>query len=175
MGDADLFVQNGTESEHVTSYQNVTAAPDPSTIVEISPDRGLFLHIENGVPQGENPGVPLYMDLRDSNDDPLPASTSGYFRLKLPDEAEGNKVSRRIATIQHWNANSITQQRDVDNVDASKVVFQGPGGASVPAIEVRDNDQLQFVIDSTAQIDWNNSEWYVDTVATSQSDLQRRG
>lgn len=178
MADADLFAQNGTTGDFVSTFQNVTGAPGHTPIFEVNPDRGLFIRLANQVASGQEIGVPVYFKLRDTNSNALPASTSAYFTMQVAGQEQAQKVSAKRATIQHWNSNTISEQRDDDNIDAAKFVLQrpetSPTSEPVNALEVRDVDALRLEIDSSAQIDWSNSELYVDSNATTKGSLDRR-
>ena len=178
MADADLFIQNGNAGDFVTQLTNSPSSPGATPIAEITPDRGLFVRIANAVSKGSERGVPVYMRLRDSNNNLLPASTAAYFEMEIQGQEQAHKVSAKRAQISHYVANDLTTQRNTDNVDTSKFVLQRPETSPVSqpasALEVRDIDSLYFSIDSSAEIDWSNSEWYVDTEATDKGSLSRR-
>jgi len=178
MADADLFAQNGNSASSVNTYQNVPSAPDPTPVFEVDPDRGLFIRIANRVASGQELGVPVYMKLRDSNNNDLPASTSAFWTMTVQGQEQAHKVSAKRATMQHYLSNTITQQRDKDNIDAAKFVLQrpetGPTSEPVNSLQIRDVDTFRLEIDSSATIDWSNSELYIDTNATTKGALNRR-
>ena len=170
----DLFSVEGNDAEYVDTHANHPTTPGADPIVEISPDRGLFIRLLNKIAKTTEPGIPVYMDLRDSNGDPLPPSTSAYFALKLQGMEEPAKVSQKRGNISFWTSNDITTQRDTDNVDGSLFVLTRPeteGGQTVPQIDVRDIDVLYFNIDGAAAVDWDESEFYIDTNAVQEGSL----
>lgn len=171
MPSSDLFAVNGNSADYIATYQNVPSSPGATPVVEVDPDRGRFIKLLNNLNKTNTLGIPLYMKLRDSNGDHLPASTSGYLALKLSGMEEAVRVSEKFGNFSHYLANDITTQRDVDNVDAATWELQEPeteGGDPVGAITVRDIDALYFNIDSSATVDWSNSEWYADTAAVQE-------
>jgi ABC-type transport system substrate-binding protein len=69
-----LYAAEGTTSNYVTTQTNTTGQSTP--ILTISPDDGVGLVVQNQVDVGDKRrGIPIYMDLRDSNDDALPLDT----------------------------------------------------------------------------------------------------
>ena len=71
-------------------------------------------------------------------------------------------------------SNDITTQQDTDNVDGSLFALQEPetnGSALVENIDVRDIDALVFKIESAQAIDWDNSEFYIDSSAVREGSL----
>lgn len=171
---ADLFAVEGSTSDYVTTYDNYPTSPGADEIVEISPDRGLFVRILNAVAKANQPGVPVYMKLRDSSGNPLPANTSAFFSIEVQGMEEPSKVSEKRGNLSFYISNDITTQRDIDNVNGSLFVLTRPeteGGQRVEKIDVRDIDSLYFKIDSAAAIDWDQSEFYIDTAATSEGRL----
>jgi hypothetical protein len=115
--------------------------------------------------------VPVYFKLRDNNGDHIPANSVGYFSLKLSGMEEPVRVSQKRGNLSHYLANGITKQRDVDNVDAATWTLLEPetqGGDPVKTITVRDIDALYFKVDSSATIDWAQSEFYIDMDAVQE-------
>lgn len=170
----DLFAVNGSTSDNVETFQNYPASPDADTVVRISPDRGMFITILNEIAKTSRPGVPVYMKLRDSTGSQLPPDTEAYFSLKLQGMEEPVKVSKKKGNISFYVSNDLTVQRDVDNVDNAVFRLQKPeneGGDVVGSITVRDIDSMEFKVDGSAQIDWSQSEWYVDDEAAEEGSL----
>jgi hypothetical protein len=170
----DLYAVEGNSADEVETYPNVPASPDPDAVVEISPDRGLFLRIANAIAKASRMGVPVYMKLRDADGNHIPTNTSAYFALEVQGMEEAVKVSEKKGNLSFYSTNDITTQRDTDNVDGALFELQEPeteGGDTISALRVRDIDALYFKIDSAAEVDWNNSEWYIDSEATDEREL----
>jgi len=140
---------------YATEKTNDTTG-EPSPILEIEPDDGLFLRIVNAARRGTAPGVPIYMDLRDSNDDPLPIGTEVRFQFETPSMNDRQTVSQVVDNIQTWKNLTIQEQQDEEYVDATKIELEGA------ALNVRDIDSFYFSIASDTQIDWTNSAWYME-------------
>jgi hypothetical protein len=169
----DLFASEGSTAEAVTVAQNAPASPRPTPILEITPERGQFLRFLNNVAQGDQGGMPVYMDLRDSNGDKLPTSTSLYFAVEPSGHESTMKVSEVLKNISQYVKLGISEQRNVDNIDSVKIELQAPenapnGGDSVSKVDVRDIDTLYLMCDSPAQIDWAQSEVYIESNAVEQ-------
>jgi len=152
--------------EYATELTNDTGDTDP--ILEISPDSGLFLTIVNMVVRGSGEGIPVYADLRDSNDDQLPIGTSIRFQYEAPGDSDRTTVSDVRDNIQPWNNLSISQQQDEEFVDSVKIPLEGGPGQQ---INVRDIDSFYVTIESSAQIDWSNSQLYIEGNAVTESPM----
>jgi len=147
--------------ENVIQLVNDTGKVSP--ILEISPDTGLFYRIRNAVNRGSDPGIPMYFDLRDSNDDPLPVGTSVRVEFESPGDEQRNIVSEVRDNIQPWLNLSIRDQQDEEYIDSVKVPLKGP------ALTVRDIDTMYVSIESSAAVDWDNSEFYLEGNAVTES------
>lgn len=145
-------------SSEATQQTNATGQLTP--ILEFDPEEGTVLQIRNRVAKGKESGVPIYMDLRDAADNPLPDDTEVMLRVDVPSRDQPVQVSERLRNIAGYNALSMTEQRNEENIDATKVELQGG------VINVRHFDKLRVDVVSSAQIDWSNSELYVDSKAT---------
>lgn len=170
----DLFAVNGSTSDDVETFDNYPASPGADTIVSISPDRGLMLRLLNKIKKATQLGLPVYMKLRDSNGDPLPADTSAFFSITVQGMEEPAKVSEKRGNLSFYLANDITTQRDVDNIDGSLFVLTTPeseGAERVSHLDVRDIDDFQFKINASQQIDWSQSEFYIDSDAVREGSL----
>ena len=141
-------------SDEATQETNKTGVTTP--ILTATPDQGTLLRLLAAVSVGKAAGLPIYMDLRDSNDDPLPVDTSFVLRALRPTNDEPVTVSVKEDNIASWNNLSVAEQRNEDNVDAVKIELKGDH------VNVRDKDFLRFEVESSAQIDWSNSELYVE-------------
>lgn len=170
----DLYASEGASSEQITTYPNVPASPGADSVVEISPERGLFLRITNAISKASRMGVPVYAKLRDTNGNHIPTDSASYFALRVQGMEEPVKVSERRGNVSFYSTNDLTTQRDTDNVDGSLYELQEPeteGGEPVKALRVRDIDALFFKVESSAEIDWSQSEFYVDSEATEEHEL----
>lgn len=172
MAGADLFIVNGTASDYVTPRTNTTGQATP--IMEISPDRGLFLRFLNAVAKGSERGMPAYGKFRDSGSAHLPANTSLYWALEVQGMEQPVKVSEKKGNVSFYISNDLTTQRDKDNVDGSKFILTEPETNQNPGpvnhINVRDIDAMYLMCESSTQIDWDTSEVYVDTNAVQQGE-----
>ena len=169
---ADIYISNGSASEVVVKHTNAAGIERATPILEIDPDRGTFLRLLNRVARGDEVGIPVYMKLRDANGDPLPTNTLVKFELERAGGEDQHKVSEEVKQISFWNSNDITTQRDVDNIDNAKVTLEYPEAASengaAPFHDVRDVDSFYVSVESAAEIDWNESEFYFDTAAIEE-------
>ncbi|MBX0322470.1 hypothetical protein EGH21_05440 [Halomicroarcula sp. F13] len=170
----DLFASEGKTADAVTVSQNAPSSPVPTPILEIDPNRGQFLRFFNKVAKGAAQGIPIYLDLRDSNDDPLPVNTTLYFAIKPNGHTTNILVSEVVESIDQYVTLSISEQRNVDNIDAAKLTLQFPethpekAGDPTEFVDVRDIDQLFLFCDSQAQVDWSNSSAYIESDAVEQ-------
>ncbi|WP_254272166.1 hypothetical protein [Haloarcula marina] len=170
----DLYASKGKSAEAVTPVQNAPSSPVPTPILEISPERGQFLRILNQIARGEMQGLPLYLDLRDSNGDPLPVNTTLYLVIEPNGHTGQLVVSEVVESIDQYVTLSITEQRNVDNIDACKLTLQFPeshpskAGEPTPYVDVRDIDTAYLMCDSAAQIDWSESQAFIDSAAVEQ-------
>lgn len=151
-----------SEITHLSQYatQKTNSTGELSPILEFDPENGTVEQIKNNVEKGSEEGVPVYMDLRDANNNPLPNDTEVLFRVDVPSKEQPIVVSERLENIAAWNSLSLTEQRNDENVDAVKLDLKGK------VINVRHFDLLRVDIVASAQIDWANSEFYVDSKAT---------
>ena len=172
---ADIYISNGDSSDVVVEHTNAAGIDRATPILELDPDRGTFLRLLNRVNRGDEVGIPVYMKLRDSNGDPLPTNTLLKFELERAGGDDAHKVSEEVKQISFWNSNDITTQRDVDNIDASKIVLEFPEASSnsgaAPYHDVRDVDSFYVSVESAAEIDWSQSEFYMDTSAVKEGSL----
>ncbi|MGB9953689.1 hypothetical protein ACOZ4F_14985 [Haloarcula marismortui] len=169
----DIFASEGAAAEAVTTAQNAPGSPVPTPILEITPERGQFLRFLNRVAKGQESGIPIYMDLRDANGDPLPTKSELFLAIEPSGHETTMRVSEALKNISQYNQLSVNEQRNVDNVDSVKVELQNPeglpnGGQPTDKIDVRDIDTLYLLLDSPAQIDHSNSEIYIDSNAVEQ-------
>jgi len=168
----DAYASEGSTSEYVETHTNAAGVDRPTPILEIDPDRGTFVRLLNRVERGSEIGIPIYMKLRDASGDPLPTNTQLTFELERAGGDDQHKVSEKVEQIAFWNQNDLTTQRDADNIDSSKVVLEYPEAASesgpAPFHDVRDIDSFYISAQSAAEIDWSQSEFYVDNAAVKE-------
>lgn len=145
-------------SSESTQQNNTTG--QLTSVLDHDPEEGTALQIKNRVAKGSEAGVPVFMDLRDSNDNALPNDTEVILRVDVPSKEQPVVVSEKIRNIAAWNSLSMTQQRNEENIDAVKIELQGE------VVTVRHFDTLSVDVESSAQVDWSNSELYVDGKAT---------
>jgi len=145
-------------SQYATQQTNVT--DQPTSILAFEPEDGTRLQIKNGVAKGDEKGVPFYMDLRDSANNPLPNDTEVILEVTVPSRSKPLAVSEEVTNIASWNSIDLGDQRNEENVDQMKIELEGN------VVNVRYFDQLDIIVTSSAQIDWANSELYVDGKAT---------
>lgn len=166
MSDGAIQIYNGDTSGPVTKKTNVTGQMTP--ILQVSPDRGNILRVENMVTRGEQIGVPVYMDLRDSNDNPLADNTKVQWEFSPSNSDSLYRISRRLSNIAHYNDKTVAEQTDVDVIDRFKQVLTEPefeGSDPVRFIQWSDIEDVYLSISSASQIDWGNSIVEVEPTA----------
>jgi len=134
-----------------------------SPILSFSPESGLFFRILNMVQRGREEGLPIYFKLRDSSGNLLPVGTSVAFKFETPSDEQAHIVSEVRDNIQSWNNLSIRDQQEAEYVDSVKIPLKGR------ALTVRDIDTAFVVVDSTKQVDWDNSEMYIEGNAVTEA------
>ncbi|MUW13918.1 hypothetical protein GJ633_04020 [Halorubrum sp. CBA1125] len=150
--------------EYATEQTNNTG-DGASPILEISPEDGLFLEILNAAARGSAPGIPIYADLQDDQGNNLPIGTSIRFEYERPSDEQRNRVSEVRDNIQPYNNLSIQDQQDEEFIDAVKVPLLGS------ALRVRDIDSFYVSIDSSEEIDWSNSQLYIEGSVVNESPM----
>lgn len=139
-------------SSEATQQTNTTG--QMTSILDVDPDDGTRLEFAPSVAKGSERGLPLIMDLRDANNNPLPDDTEVLIKVERPtDEDDGIQVADKEPNINAWNSLTLTKQRNEENIDAVKVAMRG-------VIRVRYVDTMHILVDSSAQVDWTNSELY---------------
>jgi hypothetical protein len=139
-------------SDIATQKTNVAGVTTP--ILEVQPDNGTLLKLLNYVSTGAAEGLPLIGKFRDSNGNEFPTDTTVIFEVERPTDDEATAVSVAEDNIAAWNGLSTQEQRNEENIDSVKVELQGS------AVNIRDKDVLTVEVDSSAQIDWSQSELY---------------
>jgi len=125
-----------------------------TSILSVEPEQGTMLKLRNYVSTGAAEGLPLIAKLKDQNGNDLPADTELVLRVERPTDDEPVTVSIKADNIAPWNGLSTSEQRNEENIDAVKVELQGS------AVNVTHNDILTVEVNSSAKIDWANSELY---------------
>lgn len=170
----DIYAATGSTSDYVTTATNATGTDRPTPIMQVSPERGTFLRFLNKVARGEEIGMPVYFKLKDSNGNPLPNNTELTFEAKQAGHNDEVTVSVKLKNISFWQNNSITTQRNKDNIDNAKVELQYPESAEKsgarPHLDIRDIDDLYVSAVSSAAVDWSQSEFYFDSQAVKQGE-----
>lgn len=139
-------------STEATEVVNTTGVR--TSILDVTPEDGTALILYN-MAEGAA-GIPLYMDLQDSNGDDLPTGTEFALEFKSNIDDQFSAVSHVLDNIQPWNARGIAEQQNEEYVDSVRVPLKGP------RLNVREVDTLRVAIQSSAQIDWSNSALYFD-------------
>ncbi|WP_435318475.1 hypothetical protein [Haloarchaeobius sp. TZWSO28] len=164
MGES-LYAAEGTTSDYVTTDTNVTGQLTP--VLEIQPDDGVGLIIKNAVDVGQKrSGFPIYADLRDSGDNPLPLDTQVAIGYESPTDDSLQVVSIPLSNISSFRKKTIQEQQNRENVDSVKVELKSG------RLEIRDIDKAYLLLDSSAQIDHANSEVYIEPDAVEEVDIE---
>lgn len=139
-------------SDIATEETNTTGELTP--ILTVDPSDGTLIRLLNSVSTGDARGLPIIAKLKDSNDDDLPTDTKLILRVDKPTTDSPVAVSVAEENIAPWNNLTTAEQRNEENIDSVKIVLKGS------AVNIRDADTLRFEANSSAQIDWSNSELY---------------
>lgn len=153
--------------EFATQRTNTTGEPTP--ILEISPDSGLGLVIANAVARGKAQGIPIYASLQDAGGSDLPLGTSLRLEYERPTDEQRNRVSEVRDNIQPYRNLTIQDQQDEEFVDAVKLPLLG-GRGQRPT--VRDIDTWYVTIESSTQIDWANSQLFIEGNAVQRVPME---
>jgi hypothetical protein len=146
--------------------QLTNAANVETPVLEISPENGTMLTFLNNFPSGDSAGFPVFMDLRDSNNNPLSTGTSLVLTGQRPTDDKPVAVSTEEDNIASWNNLSIKEQRNEENIDAVKIELKGD------EVHIRDKDKLFIELESADQIDWSNSEVYIPRQAVEKQSYE---
>ena len=150
--------------------QNITDVFSP--ILEIQPKDGLALLIAGMVDQGEERGVPIYLDLRDANDNQLPTPTSVGLQFEQPGADDRTTVSHKLSNIRPYNSLTLNEQQNPDHIDRVKHVLKGTKQAlekgKMPRLGISDVDRAYLSIESSKVVDWSKSTAYIDRNAVSE-------
>jgi hypothetical protein len=138
-----------------TATEETNQVDRRDTILAFSPNDGLLLQVRNSIAAG----VPVYLKLRDSNDDPLPLDTELTFRFDAPQLDSPVVVSEILSNIRTYRQLSLTEQQNDEYIDQVAIEFEGLG------VDVSQIEELELAIESSAQIDWTYSEAELDRKA----------
>ena len=146
-----------------TEKTNVTGVMSPA--LTFTPNDGLALVLKGLVASGQERGIPIFMDLRDSNGDPLPEDTEIAFQYEAPRMDQPQTVTHPIDHIRPWNSLTLNEQQDEEYIDRTKIELKNTEEAlaegETPTLNVRDIDRLHFSINSSTEIDWGQSRFYI--------------
>lgn len=145
--------------DRVTQENNTTGVRTPILVVD--PDQGTKLVFKNRVPVGTAPGIPVYADLRDSNNNQLPNDTELILTAQRPEDNDFSAVSEVVGNISFYNNNNISEQQSEERIDQGKIELDGE-------LHIRDVDTLRVEANSSVQISWSNSEFYFDRRAVEE-------
>ena len=163
----DLYAALGNTTDQVITHQNTAGVRTP--ILEVSAERGTFTRLLNHVAKGSETGLPVYFTLKDSAGNLLSMNTSIRFEAEGAGMSDSVKVSEEVETINHWQNNDLTTQRNVDNVDASKIELRypeiSPKNGERDHVDIKDTDTLYVTAEAAEVVDWSKSEWYFDSNA----------
>jgi hypothetical protein len=147
-------------SSEATELTNTTGTRSP--ILEIQPDDGLVFLIDAMVSRGNEMGIPIFAELKDSNDDDLPQDTEIALEFETPNDDQAYAVTEPKQNIRAYNSLSVKDQQNEEYIDAIKHVLKGQG------LAVEDVDKLYVSIDSSEQIDWSNSRLTISENAVQE-------
>jgi len=163
MGES-LYAAEGNSSNYVTTQTNV--AGQLTSVLEISPDDGVGLVVHNSVDVGDREGFPIYIDPRDGANNQLPLDTELAIGYEAPTDDSFRVVSIPLSNISTYRTKTIQQQQNRDNVDAVKFELKDS------RLEIRDIDTAYLLMNSSTQIDHSNSEFYIDSDAVDEVDIE---
>lgn len=164
----EIYADAGVTADGVTTQANDTGHMTP--ILTLEPDQGTWIRILNSVSQGVKAGLPLFLDLKDTNGDDLPSNTRLVFRVKRAGMTRAVEVSKELKSIAFWNMKDINTQQDKDQIDNTKLELaypeaSGQQNAARSHVDVRDIDEFQVCIESTTQVDMSKSAVYLGSEA----------
>jgi len=147
----------GTEKVEAAEETNVPG--QMTDILAFSPIDGIHLTLHN-----RGGGIPIQLDLRDANDDPLPLDTKLEIVYDAPHLQRPQTVSETLGNIGTYNRLSIKEQQNEDYIEQTRIALNGG------KLEIRSIDEVSIAVLSSEQIDWSNSRAYVakENVSTRQ-------
>jgi hypothetical protein len=147
-------------SDIAEQVENTTGVMSP--ILRIDPTDGTLLTFLNRVDVGTAEGLPLFFKLYSdaAGTTELPNDTEVQLLAKRPEDSRLRPVSVVEDSLSVWRENSISQQRNEEIIDQTKLELQSPDGQDAARVNVRDVDEFAVAVRSSAQIDWTESELY---------------
>lgn len=133
-------------------------------ILRIQPRDGLALILQNSVQVGKERGIPLVAELQDSNGDDLPLDTDLAFGFQRPGDDDFSVVSEVRDNIEPFRQLSLTEQRDEQLVDATKIQLK----EGADRLVARHTDEILILVESSAEIDYSNSRLSLNENAVRQ-------
>jgi len=166
----DLYAVQGETPIEVEVQENVPGVMTP--ILTVQPDRGHWLRFLNDVAKGSEDGIPLYIDLVDTNGDPMPATTQLVLKARGSQMTEAVKVSELLRTISYYNQHSIKEQRNEEVVDGAKIELEWPENSQKtgarPHVDITDLEELQLCALSPQVVDPGAFTVHFDTNAVEE-------
>lgn len=147
----------GTRQVNATEKTNV--ANQPTSVLSLSPIDGMMFAVSN---MGGR-GFPVQMKLQDAAGDPLPLDTEVTFRWDAPHLDQPQVVTHKLSNLGTFRRLSITQQQNEEYRDRTRIELKD----NASRVVVEDIESLELFVDSSAVIDWSNSEVYFDDKAVT--------
>lgn len=171
----DLYAANGNSVAEVETMQNTAGVMTP--ILKIVPERGMFLRFLNNIVKGEGTGLPLYFKLRSAADTLLAMNTNVQLQASVAGMNGRMNVSELVQSIDFWNNNDLTTQRNKDNVHNAKINLTHPESSPQSgireSIDIRDIDAFYVSIEASQVVDHAYTEFYVESDAVEEYSRQQ--
>lgn len=149
-------------SSEATEEQNTPGILSP--ILRIEPDDGLALVLQNNVNVGDEAGIPVAANLENSDGEDLPIETDLALGFRQPGDDDFTVVSEVKSDIEVFNLLSLTEQRETDKIDATKIKLKGGARQLI----VGENDELLVLAEGPEQIDFDNSRLSLNENAVTE-------
>jgi hypothetical protein len=160
-----LYAAEGDSSDQITTLTNTTGQWDP--FLEITPDEGTGLIFWNNPPvEGTKPGIPILMDLKDSDGNNLPTGTQLAIAYKSATMDNWKIVSVPVKQISSYNKLTISEQQDAEKIDSVKHELKSD------RLQVRDVDSAYLLANSSKAVDHSKSEIYLEPTAVDEVDTE---
>jgi hypothetical protein len=156
---SETLTNMGTEKVDANEETNVTGQMTP--ILEFSPNDSLVLRLSNMGGQG----IPIFAELRDSNGDLLPLDTNFTLRGDSPIFDQPKVVAHTKSNIQVYRTLDIKEQQNTEYKDRTRLELKGRHARE--GLRIEDVDTLEVAIESSAQIDWDESRVFIDEKAVT--------
>lgn len=144
---AESLTNMGSQNVDAEELTNTAGKMDP--ILRLSPVDGLMLILSQRA-RGES-GIPLYMELKDSNGNDLPLDTELVLRWDAPGKTQPEVVSEKFDNIRPWRTLSLSDQQNTDYEDQVRISLNGR------ELQVLDIQNFELAIRSSEVVDWGNS------------------